>query len=128
MAKRGNTRRQKARYPSKYKYKGNGRTKPNNSPVGGSSTAVLLTSDTPPPITSDSDHHVSSSARKGKSKNGSRSQTSKNKGCTDNNSHYILLDTDILKAMTATICSFPLCDGKLNVHNSLEKNVVCRAI
>ena len=98
MAKGGNTRRQKARYPSKYKYKGNGRTKPDNSLAGCSSTAVnALTLDTPPPITSDSDHHVSSSARKIKSKKDSRSQNSEKKGCTDNNSHYILLDTDILK-------------------------------
>ena len=98
MAKRGNTRRQKARYPYKHKHKGNGRTKPNNSPAGGSSTAVnLLTSDTPSPITSDYDHHVSSSAGKVKSKKGSRSQHSEKKGCTDNNSHY----TGYLKENTA---------------------------
>ena len=120
MAKRGNTRRQKASYP--FKYKGNVRTKPNNSPVGGSSTAVnLLISDTPPPITFDSDHQVSLSASKLKSKKGSRSQTSENKGCTDNNSHYILLDTDILKAITDNIYSCPLCVGKINVHNSFGK-------
>ena len=102
MAKRDNARRQKARYPSKYKYKGC--TKTVNSPSGCSSTAVnALTSDTPPAITSEPDHHVSSSARKLKSKKGSRSQNSESKGCTDNNSHYIMLDTDILKPITNTM-------------------------